>query len=577
MARAYVESLAYGGTYIDEHGHTQKLPTIRNLILGADPALGTPHTFRPWTGDFQDVLSGFIPTTEISGRLTALAYEYVLAGGVVTGPGLDGTPDGGDISLKDILKPDKNGQLRPDETTFFRLYTALRQDLMPTYDFLELPGTTTLINVNDDPSIGSAVSQTLNGFSASGVNPWAESGRVSQIIATMAPGARQATQGVLYDFENQGAVDANPYIDTLYAVDQENDPAATYLPLPGLLFPNPADHEQTVGSDLFPRIATDESTTAYPIYGDGNVPFVSGISTYEGDTNISLVFWGNTAAPDASQLPYGAAESWTELSGYPVFHSYFFTNSNVDAYVASEFSGSSVTPDPAASVAAVTKEMAESTSADAAFTSLANQLNFTSNLYRTVLGRAADDAGLRFWTSALANNASRQLVAQAFWESPEHRGLQVDQLYATYLHQSPDAPGRAFWVNQLEHGGTGVEIALALIAAPQYSAAHPGTDAFLAGLYSDILGRSADATGLAAWQMALNQAGTPRSTVAAAFLNGDEAIRNEVIASYEQILGRVPDSAGGEAWVNALLSGQTSPDQFAESLLASDEFFAMSM
>ena len=111
------------------------------------------------------MLDGFIPTTEISGRLTALAYEYVLAGGVVRGPGLDGTPDGSDISLKDILAQDKNGQLRPNEATFFRLYTPLRQDLMPTYDFLEPPGSTTLTNVNDDPSIGSTVSQTLNGFS----------------------------------------------------------------------------------------------------------------------------------------------------------------------------------------------------------------------------------------------------------------------------------------------------------------------------------------------------------------------------------------------------------------------------
>ena len=221
----------------------------------------------------------------------------------------------------------------------------------------------------------------------------------------------------------------------------------------------------------FPRIATDESSTAYPIYGDGNVPFISGISTYEGDTNISLVFWGNAAAPDASQLPYGAEESWTETSGYPIFHSYFFTNSNVDAYVANVFSGGSVAPDPAAAVAAVRQESSDLSSRGELGT-LASQVNFVGNLYQTVLSRTADAAGLSFWMNALANNASRSFVAQAFWESAEHRGLQVDELYGRYLNQKPDTGGRAFSVNQLGNGGSEVDIALALTTSPDYSAAH---------------------------------------------------------------------------------------------------------
>jgi PGAP1-like protein len=62
LARAYIQSPAYGGSYVDRNGRPRQLPRIRNLILGANPNEGTVHSWRPWGGDFQDVLSGFIPT-----------------------------------------------------------------------------------------------------------------------------------------------------------------------------------------------------------------------------------------------------------------------------------------------------------------------------------------------------------------------------------------------------------------------------------------------------------------------------------------------------------------------------------
>ena len=103
LARSYIESPAYGGNHLDENGIERTLPTIHTLILGADPVEGTVHSWRPWNGDFQDVLSGFIPTAKINGRLTAMAYRYVVHGGTITGPGADGSPAGGDITRADIL------------------------------------------------------------------------------------------------------------------------------------------------------------------------------------------------------------------------------------------------------------------------------------------------------------------------------------------------------------------------------------------------------------------------------------------------------------------------------------------
>ena len=71
LIRAYIQSPAYGGEYLDSHGIRRHLPTIRYLILGACIHFGTVHSWRPWNADFQDVEGGLIPTTEIEGRFAA--------------------------------------------------------------------------------------------------------------------------------------------------------------------------------------------------------------------------------------------------------------------------------------------------------------------------------------------------------------------------------------------------------------------------------------------------------------------------------------------------------------------------
>jgi hypothetical protein len=344
LARSYIESPAYGGNYIDQNGILRTLPTIRHLVLGADPVEGTVHSWPPWNGDFQDVLSGFIPTTEISARLTALAYEYVVHGGTVTGPGAQGSPEGGDITRADVLQRDKLGQLRPDPTTFFRLYTPSRQDLMPTFNFLVTPGASAPSNVNDQPDERSNLSLELDGASTPGNVPWA-----AKIVAcggtvtvTFAPGARQTTQGVLYDFEHEGAVDANPFTDTPVGIDQTADRRSKMLPLSAMLYPRPQDHLESVGR--YPFYSLGDQEESGPLEGDNQVPFVSGIADYESlngefvDPGVSIVLWGN-GSPNGLALPYGPIERWTMQSGYPLLHDYFFANPDVDRFVITTVSG----------------------------------------------------------------------------------------------------------------------------------------------------------------------------------------------------------------------------------------------
>ncbi len=348
LVRAYIQSPAYGAAYIDSTGALRHLPKIRYYIAGAGINQGTIHSWRPWNEDFQDVLTGFIPTTKIETRFAALAFAAVSAGDKVTGPDYD-------IILPMILKPDKTGRLAPDPLTFFRLYNPMRQRVMPTNDFLTLPGGSVPTNVNTDPSLRSTVMLDLNTGSAPGNNPWAAKVGMPNdeggVIATFATGARQ--KKTLADFKIPGRVNKNPFVCTAVAIqqlpastppmceDSGNDPNC-YLPLVALFEPRPSTIP--VSDALFlPRVGDVE--VVQQLGGDGNGFTSSYEWTYKNDPNVTLVTWGNGPAPASVPMPpegctaAASVPEWTHETGYPVYHDVFYYNPDVRKFIIRTLTG----------------------------------------------------------------------------------------------------------------------------------------------------------------------------------------------------------------------------------------------
>jgi hypothetical protein len=89
----------------------------------------------------------------------------------------------------------------------------------------------------------------------------------------------------------------------------------------------------------------------------------------------------------------------------------------------------------------------------------------------------------------------------ATWDSPEHRGDEVDALYRELLHRPAEPAGRAYWAGLLLAGQTEEQVAAeimdAVMAAPAPAAASPA--AFLGTLYADVPGRALDPAGAAYW------------------------------------------------------------------------------
>src|SRR5262249_27757043 len=126
---------------------------------------------------------------------------------------------------------------------------------------------------------------------------------------------------------------------------------------------------------------------------------------------------------------------------------------------------------------------------------------YEAQLYLDLLQRPVDDAGLAVWTSLMSRGFTRLQVAQGIINSTEHHVVQVQSLYNLILNRATDPTGLATWVNFLDRGGSVEQLEALLIGSSEYAARNGGTDnnAFLQGLYRDVLHRPLDPFGAQSW------------------------------------------------------------------------------
>src|SRR5262249_4737832 len=129
-------------------------------------------------------------------------------------------------------------------------------------------------------------------------------------------------------------------------------------------------------------------------------------------------------------------------------------------------------------------------------------LKLATNLYQAILNRPPDADGLTYWASELEAGLATSAVAQALWNSPEHRLQQVNRYYADFLHRTPAADEQAFWVDALRNGESEEDVQAAFLNSAEYAAAHPGSGWFVNGLYQDVLGWAPNLAMVAPWQIA---------------------------------------------------------------------------
>ncbi len=104
-----------------------------------------------------------------------------------------------------------------------------------------------------------------------------------------------------------------------------------------------------------------------------------------------------------------------------------------------------------------------------------NNSQFVSLVYQNLFGRAADSAGLSYWTGRLNTGMTRGTFMIQFSESVEYAGIinndvYVTMMYVGMLRRSPDQTGFNFWVGQLDGGASGLTLINNFLAATEYRA-----------------------------------------------------------------------------------------------------------
>jgi len=206
-----------------------------------------------------------------------------------------------------------------------------------------------------------------------------------------------------------------------------------------------------------------------------------------------------------------------------------------------------------------------------------NQI-YVLNAYQDAFGAAGATttmvagASLADWAAKLDAGASHASFATALLHSDEYYGSIVGAVYQKYLGRAPDDGGLAYWVGQLRQGITDEQLEASFAGAAEFYQHAGGSDTgWVGAMYLDILGRAADAAGVAYWTGQLAQ-GADRAAVAHGFAASPEREAQRVGDDYFADLGRAADTAGQAYWVNAFEHGMHNEDVIA-GFLASDEYY----
>ncbi len=159
---------------------------------------------------------------------------------------------------------------------------------------------------------------------------------------------------------------------------------------------------------------------------------------------------------------------------------------------------------------------------------------FIDLVYRQVLGRAPDSAGLAHWALVLSQGTSRGQVMVGFAESAEFVAATKDQvawverngpvarLYLAYFQREGDDEGIRYWIGT---GLPGVAVSNAFAGSEEFQARYGplANVGFVDLVYRNVLGRPPDDGGLAYWAGELAR-GVTRGQVMSGFAESAEFV-----------------------------------------------------
>ncbi|WP_162059512.1 DUF4347 domain-containing protein [Undibacterium sp. KW1] len=177
---------------------------------------------------------------------------------------------------------------------------------------------------------------------------------------------------------------------------------------------------------------------------------------------------------------------------------------------------------------------------------------FVMQLYRDVLFREGDTAGITYWQQQIdSGHLNRTQVAASMLASTEFQNNvgSLTRLYFGAFDRLPDRDGLAYWIGQEKAGASLSGISGAFVASAEFQNAYGNLNntTFVDRVYHNVLHRTADAAGQAYWLGQLNN-GLSRGDMLAGFTESAEFKVNSqskvsLTLDYIGLLGHAPDQA----------------------------------
>lgn len=200
--------------------------------------------------------------------------------------------------------------------------------------------------------------------------------------------------------------------------------------------------------------------------------------------------------------------------------------------------------------------------------------NVVAKLYQDLLGRSPDFAGLLYWSAQLSAGALPGQILGAIMASTEYRYARIEAIYQQYLGRAAEQGALTYWTAYLNAGGTELDFKLQLLVSAEYRAQFASDALFIQGLYTDLLGRSADSGGESFWLQVLTASPTGAVEVVRGLLHSQESYRRFLDDAYQLFLGRTVDPASADYWLSRLSGGQITFAQLFASIVNSPEYTA---
>ena len=210
---------------------------------------------------------------------------------------------------------------------------------------------------------------------------------------------------------------------------------------------------------------------------------------------------------------------------------------------------------------------------------------FVVRLYRIALGREADNHGFAYWTNGIKDGSVSGCTAvRGFFLSEEFtkKGLSdtafLETLYKTVLNRTADSAGLAYWKERLAVHMSRTWVMNGFLNSQEFTnlcAAYgvtrgnaPGTGnyrdrnysvtAFVSRMYTKVLGRNAEVSGVESWCTRILRDGSTGADLAVGFFMSPEFVIKNVSNTeyvktcYRAILDREGSASEVNSWTSAL-------------------------